>query len=228
MFPLKYPEILGGHMAHAANTMGRNEMMAESLSPFLKAFGVAVFALHSLSAWQASASDPQKPADYTGQHTREIKSLSPADIDALRKGQGWGLAKSAELNGYPGPLHVLQLADELGLTADQRAQVQAIYDAMKSDAQTVGEAYLRAERAVDDVFANRQATAELITKRTRAAAELRARLRSIHLNAHVATAPLLTPHQRTVYARLRGYSAASNRQHSGSHNGQFKGSHHGN
>jgi len=201
--------------------------MAKSLSPFLSAVGLAVFTLQLLCAWHASASDPQNPSDYAGQDTREIKSLSPADIDALRKGQGWGLAKSAELNGYPGPLHVLQLADKLNLTADQRAQVQDIYDAMKRDAQTAGEAYLRAERAVDDVFVNRQASAELIAKRTREAALWRARLRSIHLNAHVATAPILTPRQRTAYARLRGYGA-SNRQHSGSHSAhQSKGSHHG-
>jgi hypothetical protein len=30
-----------------------------------------------------------------------------------------GMAKAAELNGYPGPAHVLALAKPLGLTDDQ-------------------------------------------------------------------------------------------------------------
>jgi hypothetical protein len=37
-----------------------------------------------------------------------------------------GMAKAAELNGYPGPAHVLSLATQLGLTPDQHQQVTAI------------------------------------------------------------------------------------------------------
>ena len=33
----------------------------------------------------------------------------------LRAGRGMGLALAAELNGYPGPAHVLELADKLDL-----------------------------------------------------------------------------------------------------------------
>ena len=36
------------------------------------------------------------------------------------------LALAAELNGYPGPLHVLELADRLGLSAEQRGKVQQL------------------------------------------------------------------------------------------------------
>jgi hypothetical protein len=62
----------------------------------------------------ANADTPANP--YAGQLTRSIKALSPEDIDELRKGAGMGLAKAAELNGYPGPLHVLALTTELRLT----------------------------------------------------------------------------------------------------------------
>jgi hypothetical protein len=65
---------------------------------------------------------------YAGQDARAIASLSQADVDAILAGQGWGLAKPAELNGYPGPLHVLEEADALELTEEQRGAVQAIYD----------------------------------------------------------------------------------------------------
>jgi len=67
-------------------------------------------------AVSAHADTPASP--YTGQQTRSIKALSPEDIDELRKGAGMGLAKAAELNGYPGPLHVLALTKELRLTPD--------------------------------------------------------------------------------------------------------------
>ena len=51
---------------------------------------------------------------YAGLEAREIKSLSEADIEELRRGGGWGLALPAELNGVPGPAHLLELRDEIG------------------------------------------------------------------------------------------------------------------
>jgi len=75
---------------------------------------------------------------YAGQQARSIKALSDEDIAALRKGEGMGMAKAAELNGYPGPVHVLQLAAQLGLTDAQRRDVQAIFDRMSAAAKTLG------------------------------------------------------------------------------------------
>jgi hypothetical protein len=71
---------------------------------------------------------------YAGQQARSIKALSDEDIAALRKGEGMGMAKAAELNGYPGPVHVLQLAAQLGLTDAQRLDVQAMFDHMETRA----------------------------------------------------------------------------------------------
>jgi hypothetical protein len=50
---------------------------------------------------------------------RAIKSLSDADIKALRRGEGWGLALPAELNGMPGPAHLLELKDQIPLSQYQ-------------------------------------------------------------------------------------------------------------
>ncbi len=50
---------------------------------------------------------------YVGREQREIKSLSPGDIQMYLQGHGMGMAKAAELNHYPGPKHVLDLAKEL-------------------------------------------------------------------------------------------------------------------
>jgi hypothetical protein len=40
---------------------------------------------------------------YAGQQARTTKALSDEDIAALSNGEGKGMAKAAELNGYPGP-----------------------------------------------------------------------------------------------------------------------------
>ena len=47
---------------------------------------------------------------HAGEQQREIKALSGQDIQAYENGQGHGFAKAAELNGYPGPMHTLELA----------------------------------------------------------------------------------------------------------------------
>lgn len=63
-------------------------------------------------------------APYAGQQVRAIKALSDDNIAALRKGEGMRMAKAAELNGYPGPAHVLQFAAQLGLTEAQQRDAQ--------------------------------------------------------------------------------------------------------
>ncbi len=71
---------------------------------------------------------------YASLQQRTVKALSDQQMSDLRAGRGMGLALAAELNGYPGPLHVIELADRLQLTSDQRVQVQRLYEAMKAEA----------------------------------------------------------------------------------------------
>ena len=66
-------------------------------------------------------------SSYAGQQQRSIKSLSDDDIVELQRGGGWGLAKAAELNGVPGPLHLLELKDKIPLSEDQIEQITALY-----------------------------------------------------------------------------------------------------
>ena len=56
-------------------------------------------------------------ATYAGQQTRVIKALSLQETQDLLDGKGLGLAKAAELNGYPGPMHTLEHADAMKLTS---------------------------------------------------------------------------------------------------------------
>ena len=82
---------------------------------------------------------------YAGQENRKIKSLSPDDIEELQNGNGWGLAKAAELNGVPGPVHLLELKDEIGLSKQQAAKIKILYDQMKIDAILLGKRLIAQE-----------------------------------------------------------------------------------
>lgn len=135
-----------------------------------------------------------------------VSSLSRQDIDGFLAGAGMGLAKSAELNGVPGPMHVLELAKELELTDEQRSRVTASMDALKVKARELGGRYVDAEQALAEAIRD-GATRELIVARVEVASKLLSELRLAHLEAHVETAPLLTPKQRKHYAELRGHAA---------------------
>src|ERR1700681_1945861 len=77
----------------------------------------------------ASAASAQTP--YAGMQARPIKALSEQQLADLGAGRGMGLALAAELNGYPGPAHVLELGDALHLTAAQRARTELLFAEMK-------------------------------------------------------------------------------------------------
>lgn len=95
---------------------------------------------------------------YAGLQQREIKALSPEESRALLEGQGMRLALPAELNGYPGPTHVLELAQPLQLTLQQRHATQALMDAHKAEARALGAQVVEAERALDRAFAQKTVT----------------------------------------------------------------------
>lgn len=135
-----------------------------------------------------------------------MASLSDEDAKGFLDGRGMGLAKAAELNGHPGPMHVLELAEELKLTAEQRRAVKAAFDRMKAKAKALGEAYVKAEQAVDGAFKSGTADAGEVAARVAEANRLLGEVRLSHLLAHVEITPLLTAEQRARYAELRGYA----------------------
>lgn len=147
----------------------------------------------------------QHHAPYAGLEQRQIKALSTQQIDDLRAGRGMGLALAGELNGYPGPLHVIELADHLHLEAEQRRKVEQLFKEMKAEAAAVGEALIEQERALDRAFAERTISPETLASMTSQIGETHARLRAVHLKYHLMTAALLSTHQRHRYAELRGY-----------------------
>jgi Spy/CpxP family protein refolding chaperone len=152
---------------------------------------------------QVLAEPPSTP--YAGQQNRIIKALSEEEIAELLNGEGMGMAKAAELNGYPGPLHVLTLARELKLTPTQRQQIHAIFDRMSVAAKPLGAELVEHERMLDQAFAKREITPDRLAAETATISELAGRLRLVHLTAHLETRALLNPGQIAVYQHLRGY-----------------------
>jgi Spy/CpxP family protein refolding chaperone len=147
------------------------------------------------------------PSPYAGEEARPIKSLSPQQIDGYLNGRGMGLAKAAELNSYPGPMHVLELKAQLGLTREQSEATQRAFDEMKSRATRLGRAIVERERELDELFAKRTIDERAMDEKVLEIGRLGAELRAAHLRAHLRMREVLTPEQIDEYDRLRGYRA---------------------
>ncbi|MCB1907880.1 MAG: hypothetical protein KDH15_10945 [Rhodocyclaceae bacterium] len=132
-----------------------------------------------------------------------IKSLSAHQLQGLRDGHGMGMARAAELNGYPGPKHVLELADELDLSDGQRERSQALFDAMQADARALGSQLVEEERRLDRLFADGLARVDSMRPILDRITSLRGSLRARHLESHIAQRDLLDLDQIARYAELR-------------------------
>ena len=117
-----------------------------------------------------------------------------------------GFALPAELNGYPGPMHALELAEALGLSAMQRARMEELTRAMRAETIPLGTALIAAEHALDAAFRRGDADASAVDAAVEAAAVTRGRVRAAHLRTHLATHAALSAEQRAAYSRLRGYT----------------------
>ncbi len=116
-------------------------------------------------------------------------------------------ALAAELNGVPGPAHLLELRDETGLSPDQVSAIEAILADMQAEAQAAGDRFIAAEAAIEQAFGEGDLTPEALRALIDTAAAARADLRRVHLSRHLETPPLLTASQIARYNALRGYGA---------------------
>jgi Spy/CpxP family protein refolding chaperone len=150
---------------------------------------------------------------YAGEQSRDIKALSPQEVAQLREGAGMGFAKAAELNRYPGPMHAIELADTLQLSAAQREALSALMARHKAEARELGAQVLALEAELDALFAGGKATAGQVDDVLARLATASARLRGSHLKTHLQTTALLTPEQVDRYVMARGYAPGSTGAH---------------
>jgi hypothetical protein len=154
-----------------------------------------------------SAAEHAYKSKYAGEEKREIKSLSETDIEELKNGKGWGLAKAAELNGMPGPAHLLEMKDEIDLSAKQIRAIEDLYKKMKQEAIPLGLELIALERELNNQFANRTITYESLGVLLESVAQVQKKLRYVHLATHLKTPHILTSGQIALYNKLRGYSS---------------------
>ncbi|MGZ3342379.1 MAG: Spy/CpxP family protein refolding chaperone [Reyranella sp.] len=169
------------------------------------------FLLLLAGALTIGAAAAQTP--YAGQQVRPIKALSDQQVADLKAGRGMGLALAAELNGYPGPSHLLELADQLSLSDSQRTAVQSLFEAMKAETIPIGERLIAQEAALDTLFAEHKVTSETLAAATDEIGHTQAKLRNAHLRYHLLTVAILQPAQIQRYAELRGYAEGEPKHH---------------
>ena len=179
---------------------------------------LAPFILLSVLAFPALAvENHQGPGNahqpYAALNDRAVKALSREETDALLTGKGFSLALAAELNGFPGPRHVLDFRDGLSMTAPQERAVQALFDEMERQATTLGRDIIAAETALDTAFASDTIDEAALGDLTASIARLRGALRATHLKYHLRTKAILSRHQVATYNRLRGYGGGNHRDH---------------
>jgi len=152
-------------------------------------------------------SDKNKTSPYAGEESRTLKALSADDIAKYLSGEGMGLAKPAELNRYPGPKHVLDLADQIHLSKEQKVKMQKEFDAMHEKAVRLGKQIVRKEEVLDTLFASGRITEEQLRSTTADLGRLAGELRATHLGAHLASHRILSDEQVRQYVELRGYGS---------------------
>jgi hypothetical protein len=167
----------------------------------------------------AASAQQTLTSPYLGQEASEIRGLSDNEIADLRGGRGMGLARAAELNGYPGPRHLLDAveAGRMHLTHAQLEAVKRLFDSMSSEAKQLGDSILKEEQALEGAFRLGSITEPELQRRVAQIGRLQAELRAVHLRTHFETKKLLTAHQIERYNQLRGYSHGRSGQESHTH-----------
>lgn len=121
----------------------------------------------------------------------------------LQQGRGMGMARVAEVNGYPGPMHVLEHAEALELTDGQIDRSRELMARVRTRAPELGNQIVEAEQRLEAMFAEGSVNAAEMDSLLLQIAELRAHLRSLHMTAHLDQAAVLTEAQIEKYKALR-------------------------
>jgi Spy/CpxP family protein refolding chaperone len=151
---------------------------------------------------QHGAHGQQQHAGADAAHRRVQAYLEEFD-QVVGEGRGFGLAFAADQNGYPGPLHVLELKDQLKLTPVQEARMKALFEAMLVEARARAADLATAEARLRQVFAAGTADTAAVRAAVAAAESARADVRLVHLLTHLEAREVLSEPQRREYHRLR-------------------------
>lgn len=136
-------------------------------------------------------------------HHTLVQTYEKAFEQNVAEGRGFGMAFAADQNGYPGPLHVLELKDRLKLTTDQEAKMQAMLAAMFAESKPKSARLLESEAKLRQLFASGRADEAAVKAAVADVEKARTEVRLVHLLAHLKTREVLTEEQRRLYHEAR-------------------------
>lgn len=170
--------------------------------------------IEQMQSWLDEWSDESSTSSpYASQVDSPVRGLSAQEVDDLLAGRGMGYARMAELNNYPGPLHLLELQQELNLSSEQVTAISALFAEMQAQAQHLGQQIVTQEQMLSAAFANGAISEADLEEQVMALADLYGQLRVVHLRTHLLVTPLLTEEQINAYNELRGYSGRAKPAH---------------
>lgn len=150
---------------------------------------------------------------YSDERDRDIKALAAEEVTQYLAGAGMGYAKAAELNHFPGPMHVLELADRLELSPAQRTATQRLMDEHKAQARAIGTKLVESERELEALFRSGRVDEAALARAVRTAATLQGEYRLSHLDTHRRMRALLNEEQVKRYDALRGNTGTERKHH---------------
>jgi Spy/CpxP family protein refolding chaperone len=168
--------------------------------------GVTFGAAAAIAFSAAAAAGAQHGHGGAGGHTeghRVAQACASEFEKVVGEGRGFGLAFAADQNGYPGPMHVLELRERLKLTADQEAKARELMHAMFAESRPKSAHLLEAEAKLRRLFADRAADAAAVRATVAEVERARTEVRLVHLLTHLKTRDLLTEAQRRMYHQAR-------------------------
>ena len=178
-----------------------------------------------------TATDPDeatRAAAHAAEAAREgtgIPALSEAQAASYLDGSAMWHASVAELNHYPSPRRVLELAEALELTEEQQRATTKLHEETRREAIGLGRELVALEQRLNRIFVWKQATADNIAKTVLDIGTLQTQLRLTHLAASIRQKPLLTEEQVRRYDELQGRGMDSGK--SSNRTGCNAGHHHG-
>jgi Spy/CpxP family protein refolding chaperone len=167
--------------------------------------GIATGVFVAIGSLGAAQHDHTEKSQYAGEQIRTIKMLSEDQIDGYLSGDGMGLALAVELNHYPGPKHVIDLANDLDLSTKQQEAADGLFQDMHADAVALGKTIVDLEKQLDSLCAYNQINEKTLADLTERIGVLQGKLRFTHMRAHLRMRKVLSDEQVAAYDQLRGY-----------------------
>lgn len=179
------------------------KIVSRSMSSLCIAAGLLLcFGLMTTFSHAQSESDTAEEAT-DASDIEALQAMPRRQFNNLLQGRGMGAARIADLKGYPGPMHVLEMAEELEISDTQREQTEQIMQRMRSTAQQRGRELIEAERKLEALFDGGAVQPSAVDAALLEIANLQAKVRAAHLHAHIEQARVMNDEQIAKYTELR-------------------------